>query len=64
MNTTSIHKALFKVVPLLYGHPVGYFGVADVKLHTNAHSCLLNQNNPLYIRNKISKVQISENFGT
>ena len=25
---------------------IGYFGVAGVKLHTDAHSCHMNQNDP------------------
>ena len=42
------------------GRKIGYFGMAGVKLHTIPHSCRINQNDPLFIRNEILKVQISE----
>ena len=38
--------------------------MAGVSVHTDAHSCGMNQNDHLYIRNKVSKDKISENFGT
>ena len=43
---------------------IGYFGMAGVKLHIDPHSCRINQNDPCYIKNQISDVQIYENFGT
>ena len=43
---------------------IGCFVMAAVNVHTDAHSCRMNQSDPRYIGNDISKEKISENVGT